>query len=169
VSFNWADWVILGIVVVSSLFGLMRGLIKEALSVANWIIALLIAATFRDPLASLLVNHIETPSLRKIAAFSSLFFVTLMIGALVNYLIGEVIKMSGLSAMNRILGMFFGLLRGFVVVMALLLLVPPIISIDEDLWWSESTLIPGFLAFEDWARASAAELATWLRQLFNTA
>lgn len=168
-SFNWADWVILGIVVASSLFGLMRGLIKEALSVANWIIAVLIASTFRDPLASLLVYQIETPSLRQIVAFSSLFFVTLMIGALVNYLIGEVIKMSGLSAVNRILGMGFGLLRGFVVVMALLLLVPPIISIDEDPWWSESALIPGFLAFEDWSRESGAELAAWLRQLFSTA
>jgi membrane protein required for colicin V production len=169
VSFNWADWVILGIVVASSLFGLMRGLIKEALSVANWIIAVLIATTFRDPLAALLVNHIETSSLRHIVAFSSLFFTTLLIGALVNHLVGEVIKMSGLSSVNRILGMAFGFLRGFVVVMALLLLVPPIISIDQDLWWSESALIPGFLAFDDWAREAAVELATWLRQLFSTA
>jgi membrane protein required for colicin V production len=167
VSFNWADWVILGIVVASSLFGLKRGLIKEALSVANWIIALLIAATFRDPLASLLANHIDTPSLRQIVAFSALFFITLMIGALVNYLIGEVIKMSGLSSMNRILGMAFGLLRGFVVVMALLLLIPPIIAIDEDRWWSDSALIPGFLAFEDWARGAASATAAWLRQLFS--
>lgn len=168
-SFNWADWVILGIVVVSSLFGLMRGLIKEALSVANWIIAVLIAATYQDPLASLLAQHIETPSLRQIIAFSSLFFVTLLIGALVNYLIGEMIKMSGLSAVNRILGMAFGLVRGLVVVMALLLLVPPVVSIDKDLWWRESALIPGFLAFEDWARDAASQLAGWLRQSLSTA
>ena len=77
--------------------------------------------------------------------------------------------MSGLSAVNRILGMVFGLVRGFVVVMALLLLVPPIISIHKDLWWRESALIPGFLAFEDWARDTASELTAWLRQSFSTA
>lgn len=167
-SFNWADWVILGIVVVSCLFGLMRGLIKEALSVANWIIAVLIAVTFRDPLASLLVNQIETPSLRQIVAFSSLFVATLMVGALVNYLISELVKITGLSSTDRVLGMVFGLLRGFVVVMAVLLLIPPIISIDQDKWWTESVLIPDFLAFEDWARTSTAEFTSWLRQLFST-
>lgn len=167
-SFNWADWAILGIVVVSCLFGLMRGLIKEALSVANWIIAVLIAVTFRDPLASLLVNQIETPSLRQIVAFSSLFIATLMVGALVNYLISELVKITGLSSTDRVLGMVFGLLRGFVVVMAVLLLIPPIISIDQDKWWTESVLIPDFLAFEGWARTSAAELTSWLRQLFST-
>lgn len=168
-SFNWADWVILGIVVVSCLFGLMRGLIKEALSVANWIIAVLIAVTFRDPLASLLVNHIETPSLRQIVAFSSLFVTTLIVGALVNYLIGELVKITGLSSTDRVLGMVFGLLRGFVVVMALLLLIPPIVSIDQDPWWRESALIPNLLAFEGWARATASDLTSWLRQLFSTA
>jgi membrane protein required for colicin V production len=168
VSFNWADWVILGIVVVSCLLGLMRGLIKEALSVANWIIALLVAVTFRDPLASLLINQIETHSLRQIVAFSSLFVTTLMVGALVNYLIGELVKITGLSATDRVLGMVFGFLRGFVVVMAILLLIPPIISIDQDRWWSESLLIPDFLAFEGWARVSASEFASWLRQLLSS-
>lgn len=168
-SFNWADWIILGIVVLSCLFGLMRGLIKEALSVANWIIAVLIAVTFRDPLAALLVNQIETPSLRQIVAFSSLFITTLMVGALVNYLIGELVKITGLSSTDRVLGMVFGLLRGFVVVMAILLLIPPIISINQDQWWTESVLIPDFLAFEDWARAAAADMVSWLRQLFSTA
>lgn len=167
-SFNWADWVILGILVASCLFGLMRGLIKEALSVVNWIIAVLVAVAYRDPLASLLVNQIETPSVRQIVAFGSLFIATLMVGALVNYLIGELVKITGLSATDRVLGMVFGLLRGFVVVMAILLLIPPIISIDQDRWWTESILIPDFLAFEGWARNSAAELTSWLRQLFST-
>lgn len=166
-SFNWADWTIFGIVIASCLFGLMRGLIKEALSVVNWIIAVLIAVTFRDPLASLLVNQIETPSLRQIVAFSSLFVATLMVGALVNYLIGELVKITGLSATDRILGMVFGLLRGFVVVMAVLLLIPPIVSIDQDNWWTESALIPGFLAFEDWTRTSAGQFTSWLRQLLS--
>lgn len=166
-AFNWADWVILSIIGVSCLFGLMRGLIKEALSVANWVIALLIAVTFRDPLASLLVDQIETHSLRQMVAFGTLFIATLLVGALVNYVIGELVKITGLSSMDRILGMIFGLLRGFVVVMAILLLIPPIISIDQDTWWSDGVLIQRFLEFEDWARATASGLVSWLAQLFS--
>lgn len=165
--FNWADWVILSIITVSCLFGLMRGLIKEALSVANWAIALLIAVTFRDQLASLLVDQIETHSLRQLVAFGTLFIATLLVGALVNYVISELVKITGLSSTDRILGMVFGLLRGFVVVMAILLLVPPVISIDQDKWWSEAMLIHHFLAFEDWARATASSLVSWLAQLFS--
>lgn len=166
-AFNWADWAILSIIGVSCLFGLMRGLIKEALSVANWVIALLIAVTFRDPLASLLVDQIETHSLRQMVAFGTLFVATLLVGALVNYLIGELVKITGLSSMDRILGMIFGLLRGFIVVMAILLLIPPIISIDQDSWWSDGVLIHRFLAFEDWARTTASGLVSWLAQLFS--
>lgn len=145
----------------------MRGLIKEALSVANWVIALLIAVTFRDPLASLLVEQIETHSLRQLVAFGTLFIATLLVGALVNYVIGELVKITGLSSTDRILGMVFGLLRGFVVVMAILLLIPPIISIDQDKWWSDGVLIHRFLAFEGWARATASGLVSWLAQLFS--
>lgn len=166
-TLNWADWVILGIVLVSCLFGLRRGLIKEALSVANWIVALLIALTFRDRFAFLLTDYIATPSLRELSAFAILFVVTLLIGALVNYLIGELVKVSGLSATDRTLGMVFGLLRGFVVVMAVLLLIPPVLSIDEDPWWDKSALIPHFMAFEGWARVTAGQVAQWVVSLFS--
>lgn len=166
-SLNWADWIIIAIVAVSCGFGLMRGLIKEALSVANWLIALLIALTFKESFALLLVDKIQTPSLRELTAFGALFLATLLVGALVNYLVGELVKVTGLSSTDRTLGMVFGLLRGFVVVMAMLLLVPSVLSVNQDPWWAESALIPHFLAFEDWARATARQIVTWVIQLFS--
>ena len=165
--FNWADWVIVAIVIVSCLFGLKRGLIKEALSVGNWVVALVVAQTFRAELAELLSKKIETPSVRELVSFGVLFFVTLMVGAAVTYLISEVVKATGLSSTDRTLGMVFGLLRGFIVVMALLILVPTVISIDQDVWWAHSILIPHFLAFEDWARAGAGQISQWVMELFN--
>lgn len=167
--FNWADWVIIGIIAVSCLFGLTRGLIKEALSVANWVIALLVAVVFKDRLALLLGVWIETPSLRGLAAFSILFLFTLLVGGLVNYLISHLVKVTGLSSTDRTLGMVFGLLRGFVVVMAVLLLLPPVISIDEDQWWTSSVLIPEFLAFEGWARETTAAVVSWVLTIFSKA
>jgi membrane protein required for colicin V production len=167
VVLNWADWVILSIFVVSLLFGLIRGLVKEALSLATWAIALVVAVSFRDELASLFVHHIQTPSLRQVVAFGLLFLITFVVCALVSYLIGALIKMTGLSFMDRLLGMAFGLLRGFVIVMAILILVPPFIAIDRDKWWSESALIHRFLEFEDWARVLWSSFSDLLARLFS--
>lgn len=164
---NWADWAILAILVVSSLISLKRGFVKEALSMANWVLAFFVAMTFRDPLAALLEAQIVTPSLREMVAFAILFAATLIVGAMVNYLIGELVRMTGLSGTDRLFGMIFGFIRGFIVVMAVLLLVPPLVAIDQDSWWQESLLIPHLLEFEDWCRLAANELISFISKLFN--
>jgi len=164
---NWADWVILVILVVSSLISLKRGFVKEALSMANWVLAFVIAVTFRDPLSGILESQIATPSLRDMVAFAVLFALTLIIGAMVNYLIGEVVRMTGLGGTDRLFGMIFGFVRGFVVVMAILLLVPPLVAIDQDQWWRDSLLIPYLLQFEDWCRLAASEFIRFVSGLFS--
>ena len=67
------DWVILAVVVVSALISLKRGFVKEALSLASWVAAFLVARFFSANLATLLVGQIETNSLRWIVAFVILF------------------------------------------------------------------------------------------------
>jgi len=164
---NWADWVILAILVVSSLISLKRGFVKEALSMANWVLAFIVAMTFGEQLSSLLVNQITTPSVRDMVAFALLFAATLIVGAMVNYLLSEVVRMTGLSGTDRLFGMIFGLVRGFVVVMAILLIVPGIVPIDQDPWWKESLLIPHLMGFEDWCRALAREFTSAVGSLLN--
>lgn len=164
---NWADWTILAILLISCLISLKRGFVKEALSMVNWVLAFIIAMTFRDQLASLLESQIATPSVREMVAFGILFAATLVVGALVNHLVGELIRMTGLSGTDRLFGMVFGLVRGLVVVMALLLLVPMILPVDQDNWWQESVLIPQFLQFEGWARDTARELTRFTVNLFD--
>ncbi len=164
---NWADWAILGILLFSSLISIKRGFVKEALSLATWILAFIVAMVFSDRLAGLLTNLIETPSVREMAAFAILFAATLIVGAMVNYLIGELVRMTGLSGTDRLFGMLFGLARGLVVVMAILILLPSLIPLEQDNWWHESVLIPHFLAFEDWARAMAAQTSQFFLKLFE--
>lgn len=164
---NWADWVILIILLVSSLISLKRGFVKEALSMANWVLAFFIAMTFRDHLSFLLQAKIATPSVRDMVAFGILFAATLVVGAMVNYLIGEVVRMTGLSGTDRVFGMVFGLVRGFIVVMALLLFLPALIPVNQDSWWRESLFIPQLLEFEDWCRAGIALLGDFFAGLFN--
>jgi len=163
---NWADWTIIGIVGVSCLIGLKRGFVKEALSLACWVVAFFVAVTFRAPLSALLVDAISTPSVREITAFALLFTATLIVGALISYLIGELVRITGLSGTDRLFGMVFGAARGAIVVMAILLLVPAVVPIDQDPWWRQSNLIPSFLTMEDWARRASDQFVGFAVSFF---
>lgn len=150
-AFTWVDWAIIAIIAVSSLISLSRGFVKEALSLLTWIVAGAVAWMFGGALSHHLGDFIETPSARVIAACAILFIVTLLVGALINYLIGELIRVTGLSGTDRLLGMVFGAARGgllVVVLVGLLSLAP----VQEDPWWRQSTLLPHFLMVADWSK-----------------
>lgn len=163
---NWADWGIVAIIAVSCLIGLTRGFIKEALSLVVWVVAFIVALTFRDAMAQLLVEFIDTASVREMVAFAILFAATLIVGAMVNYLIGELVKMTGLTGTDRLFGMIFGVMRGVAIILAVVILVPPVISIDQDLWWQNSTLIPHFQSMEGWAKQVTEQLTQFIINLF---
>ncbi|WP_419810445.1 CvpA family protein [Bacterioplanoides sp.] len=145
------DWVILAVLIISSLISLKRGFVKEALSLASWVIAFVVARLFSGNLATLLEGSIDTNSLRWIVSFAILFAGTLVIGAMINHLLGEVVRLTGLGGTDRIFGMVFGFVRGLVILVAAVYglqytLVP------DDVWWKESTLIPHLESVADWAR-----------------
>lgn len=156
--FNWADWAIIAILSLSCAISLVRGFVKEALSVAIWIIAFGVASWFSPKLAPLLAVYIDAISLRQMVAFASLFVATLLVGGAVNYLLSTLIKATGLSGTDRLLGVLFGAIRGFVIIMAIVLYLPKMVPVDQDLWWSESRLIPHFLSFEDKFRTITGSL-----------
>lgn len=164
---NWADWVIIAILIVSSLISIKRGFVKEALSLINWVLAFFIAVAFRDIFSSLLVDYISAPSVRDMVSFAALFAATLIVGAMVSNLIAELVRITGLSGTDRTFGMVFGLLRGFIVVMAIILLVPSVVPIDKDGWWKESFLIPELLELEGWCRSITKEVAALFGKLFS--
>ncbi|RMF13261.1 MAG: CvpA family protein [Gammaproteobacteria bacterium] len=147
----WVDWVILGVIALSTVVSLIRGFVKEALSLLSWVAAFIVARLFYTKLAVLLENAISTPSVRYIAAFVILFVATLILGAMLNHLISAIVKLSGISGTDRVLGMVFGAVRGVVLVVvaiALLRLTP----VTEDPWWNDSLLIPHFAKIEAWSR-----------------
>jgi membrane protein required for colicin V production len=151
VSFTWVDWSIIAVIAVSGLISLKRGFVKEALSLLIWIVAGVIAWMFGGALAEHLVDFIETPSARVIAACVILFVATLLVGALINFLVGELVRVTGLSGTDRLLGMVFGAARGgllVVVLVGLLSLAP----VQQDAWWRESNLLPHFLMVADWSK-----------------
>lgn len=160
-QFNWADWVILSIILLSSLMSLRRGFVKEALSLVTWLAAFIVARLFSDSLAILLEPYIDLPSFRAIAAFMILFIATLILGALVSFIIGELVKLTGLSGTDRLLGIFFGVARGLILVIALVAVLG-LTPITRDPWWQQSSLIPQFELMVEWSKAKAEQfISSW--------
>lgn len=154
---NWADWTILTIIAVSSLFSLKRGFVREALSLVTWVSAFIVARLFSQSLAVLLESYIETPSVRLVAAFAILFIATLIVGVLVNKLVGALVDATGLSATDRILGIGFGAARGGLIIVAIVALIGMSPAVN-DRWFRESQLIPHFVLMEAWTKDVAGEV-----------
>jgi membrane protein required for colicin V production len=157
---NLADAVILFIIAVSALLSVRRGFAREAFSLATWVAAFLVARLFGPGLEVMLEPSIETPSVRLATAFGILFAATLVVGALVNHLLGELVRVTGLTSTDRLLGMVFGAVRGMVLVVVIVVFTRGMFS--QDPWWRESVLIPQFAMMEDWSRRVAGEFMAWI-------
>ncbi|GGY82314.1 CvpA family protein [Marinobacter zhanjiangensis] len=147
----WIDWVIIALLTISTLISLKRGFVREALSLVTWVAAFIIARTFHPQMQSLLAGTVETPLVRLIAAFAILFVSTLIVGAIINNLIGHLVRVTGLSATDRVLGMVFGLLRGVVVVVVAIAFTR-YTPLADDTWWRTSVMIERLGVVEDWSR-----------------
>lgn len=162
---TWADWAIIAVLGFSALISVVRGFVKEIVSLLIWLAAAVIASIFHDQLASLMSDLIDTPSLRMLAAWIILFVAVLLVGSILNYLLGKLVKATGLSGTDRLLGLVFGALRGLIIVMVILIIVPKMLPVTEDQWWIESTLIPHFMQYEDWARETGTAVLDFLKNL----
>jgi membrane protein required for colicin V production len=144
----WVDYVIIGIIALSAIIGLARGLIREVLALAVWIVAAFAAWMFYVPVAAQLEPWIATPSIRMAAAVVILVLGVLVIGAIVAYLLSVLVDKTGLTGTDRLLGMVFGAGRGAVLV-ALLVFLATLTPVAEDPWWSQSRLLPRFQLLAD--------------------
>lgn len=136
------DWIILGVVGISMLMSIRRGFAREALSLLTWVAAVVVARLFAGQFAVLLEPHIETYSLRLGASYLTLFVLTLIVGGIVNFIVGEFVEFTGLTGTDRFLGMFFGFARGAVLVLIFVAGLHYLAPVEQDDWYQESRLIP---------------------------
>jgi len=138
---QWADYIILALVLLSTIIGIVRGFVREAISLATWVLAFWLAYMFTTPVSNVLAGMIGTPSLRLGVAFLAIFIVVLIIGAIINYIIGQLVDKTGFSGTDRVIGFVFGVARGLLVI-ALLVLLAGITPFPQDSWWRTSYFIP---------------------------
>ncbi|MFQ0992493.1 CvpA family protein [Gilliamella apicola] len=140
---NWVDITIIGIIAFSASVSIIRGFVREALSLVSWVLAFSIAGHFYTYITQYL-TYFENEMIRIAVAITILFFATLLVCSIVSYVIGQLVQKTGLSGTDRVLGICFGVLRGILVVAALLFLVDTFTSLSKSPYWTESQLIPHF-------------------------
>lgn len=133
------DYVVLGIIFVSILVSIMRGFVREILSLAGWVIAFMAAGSFAGQFEPMLPSSITGESLRILIAFVVVFISVLLVMMLVTMLLSSAIKSVGLGFIDRLLGAFFGFLRGFVVVM-ILVLIAGLTGLPKQPFWQQALL-----------------------------
>jgi membrane protein required for colicin V production len=159
------DYVILGIMAISALIGLIRGFVREVLSLTVWVLAIVLALAFSDRLAPHLGVYVELASMQYVAAFALIFVATLLAGAIVQWLVVRLVQSTGLSGTDRLVGVVFGGLRGAVVCIVAAIALRPFVA--NQPWWQASTMIPALGTFEtDVLRivSSTGEVVDELRQ-----
>ena len=118
----WVDLVIIGIIVLSALISLIRGFVKESISLVTWVVAGLIALRYYGPMADLLEPFINSVTLRQWIGGGILFVATLIVGAIVNFIVSQLVSKTGLSGTDKTLGVIFGGARGVLIVTMVVLL-----------------------------------------------
>lgn len=119
---TWLDYAVIAIVALSVLLGWWRGLAYEVLSLLGWVAAYLAARVFATDAGQLMPAALGAEAIRTAAAFALLFIVTLIASGIAAWLLSKFIKWIGLGWLDGLLGALFGMARGMLVIVALVLL-----------------------------------------------
>jgi membrane protein required for colicin V production len=158
------DYVILIILIVSAIMGLVRGLLKEAIAVITWFLAIVLAWSFASSLEPFLGGVLVGSPLRIWAARAIIFVGVLLLGGAVSVILGHYIRVSMFAGMDKLLGFLFGLIRGVVVVGAFTIAVQAL-RMDEDPRWQRSKLLPYATGVADALRGIVGEKLERLERL----
>jgi membrane protein required for colicin V production len=139
----WVDYAIIVILVVSAGISVLRGFLREAISLLGWVLAFWLALTFAADVSALFTGYVSQPSIRHALAFFAIVLVTLVITAIVMYLVRLIVDKTEITGTDRALGIVFGVARGIVIV-AILVLFAGLTALPKDPWWKESMFLPHF-------------------------
>jgi membrane protein required for colicin V production len=135
------DYVVIGVVGLSLLFGLWRGVVGEVIALIAWISGVMAAVEFGGVAGQRAFSGIADPSIRMLAGCVLVFVGVLVAMSLVSWAVRKMVKALGLSLSDRLLGMVFGLVRGVLVTMVLVGL-GGMTAAPKQPWWQDATLSP---------------------------
>ena len=145
---------------VSVLISLWRGFAREAISLAAWVAAFLVANLFVDQLAVLLAEWINNITGRYVAAYALLFVGTLMLGGLLGMLAARLMRATGLSILDRALGTVFGFARGVILILVVAFVLKQLVPPGDLQWLYQSQLMPHLDMLLQWTQTVFHQLGS---------
>ena len=150
---NGVDWVIIVVHSVSTLLSLWRGFVREALSLLGWVAAFVVEHLFVDQLALQLSAAIANVTGRYVAAYAVLFVSTLVVFTLVIKVATGLVRVAGLSVLDRVLGTIFGFARGVILILVAVYVIKQLVAPQDQQWLHQSVLMPHLNMLADWVQA----------------
>ena len=138
------DLVVIGVVALSACIGLVRGLVREVLSLIIWIAAF-VGAFYFGPLVDDWMGL--DWDWDNVAGYVAVFVAVLVLGSLAKHLMARLIEATGLTGLDRTLGLAFGGARGLLICLVGLVAVRPFAEHAD--WWRASFTRPMLVQFED--------------------
>lgn len=135
------DYGVLAILGTSMLLGFWRGVISELLVLVGWVLAFVAARAGATDGAHLLDRTIADPAVRLAAAMVAIFVLVLLVVAVVRFVVRKLVQAAGLGLLDRLLGMVFGLIRGALVALVVVMLGGLTLLPRQD-WWRNAILAP---------------------------
>jgi membrane protein required for colicin V production len=133
------DLAVVLVIGLSVLLSVIRGLVRELLALSAWVVAFLAANLLAGEVAAWMPAAMESEAMRLLAGFASVFVVVLIAMSVLAILASKLVKSAGLGLEDRLLGGAFGLLRGLLVVMIVVLLAG-LTSLPRQAVWRNAVL-----------------------------
>ncbi len=140
---NPLDWLLAALLAYSVVRAILRGFFQEAFALGGLILGFLFACWFYRSLAVDLRGLINSPQIAQLAAFLLILATTMILASLLGKLLRHTASAVGLGFADRLLGAIFGLVRGAILGVALLLAVTAFLPTAP--WIENSHLAPYFL------------------------
>jgi len=140
------DLAVIAIIGLSVLLSVIRGLVREVLALAAWVVAFFAANVLAGTIAPWMPEALPTEEIRLLAGFLCVFLSVLIAMSVLAILASKLVKSAGLGLEDRLLGVVFGLARGLLVVMILVLLAG-LTSLPRQAVWRNAVLSSPLEAF----------------------
>tara|TARA_R110000868_G_scaffold148617_8_gene370670 strand:- start:8153 stop:8680 length:528 start_codon:yes stop_codon:yes gene_type:complete len=156
VDFTLIDIGIILVVLISIVIGLFRGFVKEALSIVVWTLSVIIAMKFYEDFTHYFIGITDNVTLRSGMSIGVIFIVCLISGSIISHLISVLVKSTGLSGTDRLLGIIFGLLRGGLIA-AVIVLIVNYTEFSKNKMWQDSFLTKQIQPMSKWLESFIPE------------
>ena len=151
-----ADVFIILVMLGSTFIGLLRGFVREAVSLVFWVVAIWAAWKFGPMVEPHLGGVLADPTVAPWVGRAVILVLVLVIGWVIAMLLSYLTRSLGLGVMDRVVGLLFGILRGLVLV-GLITIGGELLHLNQEAWWNRSKLIPYGETAGDWLRAMVGE------------